>query len=184
MGAKRTSRLIAVLIAVAMIMTSAIGVFAASSPTKGGTTKVTVKSVSNIKVTTKADSVKYKVKGAKKWKKAEVKDGAANITGLKHHKKYVIKANGKTYYRVTCVSKVKKVTKKGKTVTVKFTKKKCAKKYTITAVRKSDGKVVKKTVSKTSGKVKLAKGKWKITVTVKSGKYVGKASKAKSVTIK
>lgn len=182
MGAKRMSKLIAVFVALAVMMTSGISVFAAGSPTKGGTTNATVTTIKKITVNAKSGTIKYRLKGGK-WKTAKVSNGTA-VFKAKKHKKYQIKADGKTFYRVTCQTKIKSAKAKGKTVTVKFKKKDCANKYTITAVRASDGKVVTKTVKKTTGKIKLAKGTWKITVTVKNGKYVGKASAAKTVTVK
>ena len=188
MGAKRTSRLIAVFVALALMMTSGISVFAAGSPTKGSTTPtpvvpttVEVASNTSIAVTTNAPAVEYRVKGGK-WKAVAVTNGAANITGLKKHKKYEVRIAGQTFYKITCKTKIKSVKKKGKTVTVKWAKKKCAKKYVVTCVR-SDGKVVKKTVKSRSAKLKLGSGTWTITVTEKNGKYLSKPSAAKTVTI-
>ena len=166
MGAKRTSKLIAVFVALALMMTSGISVFAAGSPTQGSTAKPTsveVASNTSIAVTTSAASVQYRVKGGS-WNTVAVTNGVANITGLSKHKKYEVKVGDQTFYKLTCSTKIKSAKKKGKTVTVKFAKKKCAKKYVVTAVR-ADGKVVKKTVKKSPAKLKLSKGTWKITVT-------------------
>ncbi len=190
MGAKRTSRLIAVFVALALMMTSGISVFAAGapSPTKPVTptpqvvpTSVEVASNTSINVTTSAPAAEYRVKGGK-WKTVAVTNGAANITGLKKHKNYEVRIAGQTFYKITCSTKIKSAKKKGKTVTVKWAKRKCAKKYVITCVR-ADGKVVKKTVKSRSAKLKLEAGTWKITVTEKNGKYVSKPSAAKTVTI-
>ena len=184
MGAKRTSKLIAVFVALALMMTSGISVFAAGSPTQGSTAKPTsveVASTTSITVTTSAAAVQYKVKGGK-WKTVAVTNGVANLTGLKKHKNYTIKIGDQTFYKMTCKGKIKSAKKKGKKVTVKIAKKKCAKKYVITCVR-ADGKVVKKTVKSLSAKLKLESGTWTITVTPKNGKYTGKASVAKTVTI-
>ena len=184
MGAKRTSKLIAVFVALALMMTSGVSVFAAGSPTKGATpvpTSVEVASTTSIAVTTSAPSAQYRIAG-KKWKSVAVTNGVANITGLKKHKKYQVKIADQSFYKLTCKGKIKSAKKKGKTVTVKIAKRKCAKKYVITCVR-ADGKVVKKTVKSLTAKLKLEAGTWTITVAPKSGKYVGKASAAKTVTI-
>ena len=185
MGAKRTSRLVAVFVALALMMTSAVSVFAAApSPVKPAPvvpTSVEVASNTSIAVTTSAAAVEYRAKGGA-WQTVAVTNGVANISGLKKHKRYEVKIGDQTFYKITCGTKIKSVKKKGKTVTVKWKKKKCAKKYVVTAVR-SDGKVVKKTVKKLSAKLKLASGTWKITVSEKNGKYVSKASAAKTVTI-
>ena len=185
MGAKRTSRLVAVFVALALMMTSAVSVFAAApSPAKPAPvvpTSVEVASNTSIAVTTSAATVQYRAKGGA-WQTVAVTNGVANISGLKKHKKYEVKVGDQTFYKITCSTKIKSAKKKGKTVTVKFAKKKCAKKYVVTAVR-ADGKVVKKTVKKSPAKLKLSKGTWKITVTEKNGSYVGKASAAKTVKI-
>ena len=184
MGAKRTSRLIAVFVALALMMTSGISVFAAGSPTQGSTAKPTsveVASNTSIAVSTSAPAVEYRIKGGK-WKTVAVANGVANIAGLKKHKRYEVRVAGQTFYKITCSTKIKSVKKKGKTVTVKWAKKKCAKKYVVTAVR-ADGKVVKKTVKSRSAKLKLGSGTWTITVTEKNGKYLSKPSAAKTVTI-
>ena len=184
MGAKRTSRLIAVFVALALMMTSGISVFAAS-PTQGSTTPtpttVNVASNTSIAVTTSAPAVEYRVKGGK-WNAVAVANGVANITGLKKHKNYEVRIAGQTFYKITCSTKIKSAKKKGKTVTVKWAKKKCAKKYVVTAVC-ADGRVVKKTVKSRSAKLKLGSGTWTITVTEKNGKYLSKPSAAKTVTI-
>ena len=186
MGAKRTSRLVAVFVALALMMTSAVSVFAAGTPSPAKPTPVVPTSVevasnTSIAVTTSAAAVQYRVKGGS-WNTVAVTNGVANITGLSKHKKYEVKVGDQTFYKLTCSTKIKSAKKKGKTVTVKFAKKKCAKKYVVTAVR-ADGKVVKKTVKKSPAKLKLSKGTWKITVTEKNGSYVGKASAAKTVKI-
>ena len=185
MGVKGKSRLISVLMALVMVITSGIAVFGADSPSQGAKTPAAKVSygTTSITVTNAGAKVQYKLSTAKKWSTATVKSGKATIK-TKKHKKYQIKVSGTTYYRLTCVSKVKSAKKKGKTVTVKAAKRGCAKKYTFKAVRTSDGKVVTKTVKKPNAKLKLKKGTWKITVTVKNGKYVGKTSGAKKVTIK
>lgn len=175
-------KLIASLVAVTMIMVSGIGVFAAGSNTGGAVSAeptVTAAAKSITVANANGAVIKYKLKGAKKYKTAS----SATIKGLKKGKTYIVKVGDKTYKVLTAKGKIKSAKVKGSKVAVKFSKKKGAKKYVIKAVRKSDGKVVKKTVKKATYKLKLDAGEWTITVTPKNGAYKGTASAVKVVTV-
>lgn len=181
MGVKKTHRILAVLIAVVMVMTSGIAVFAAGSNTGGSTAPETYVEVQGktVIVNNPTDVIKYKMYGKKKYKTA-----SSNVlTGLKKGKRYVIFTGGKVYKVLIAGGKVKKATVKKNKVTVRISRKKGAKKYVIRAVRVSDGKVVKKTVRSLTKKLKLEAGEWQITVTPKNGKYVGQTSAVKTVVV-
>jgi len=165
-----------------MVMTTGVAVFATDSNTGGSTTPETYAEVSGttIVVNNPTDVIKYKMYGAKKYKKAS----SNVISGLKKGKKYIVKTGGKTYKLLVAKGKIKKTTVKKNKVTVKLTKRTGANSYIIRAVRVSDGKVVKKTVKKLSSTFKLAKGEWKITVTPRYGTYTGQKSVTKKVVVK
>lgn len=181
MGVKKTHRILAVLIAVVMVMTSGVAVFAAGSNTGGSTTPETYVEVQGktIIVNNPTDTILYKMYGKKKYKTA-----TSNVlTGLKKGKRYIIRTGGKTYKVLIASGKVKKATVKKNKVTVRLSRKKGATKYVIMAVRASDGKIVKKTVRRLSKKLKLEAGTWQIYVTPKNGKYVGQTSAPKTVVV-
>lgn len=185
MGAKKISRFLAVLIAAALVLTSGIGVFAASSPT-GGTVKpatsVTVSGKTINVAYAEGATIKYRVKGGK-WKTVALSaDGSAVIKKLKAGKRYQVRINGKTYYVLIRKGKIKSVKVKGSKATVKIAKRGGAKKYVIRAVD-ANGRVVTKTVKKLTYKLTLSPGTWTITVTPKGGSYSGQTSAAKTVVV-
>lgn len=181
MGAKVMKKVIATLIAVTMIMVSGIGVFAAGSNTGGATapeTTVTPAAKSITVANTNGEAVKYKLSTAKKYKTAK-----SAVIKVKKGKKYIIKVGSKTYKVLTAKGKIKSIKLKNGKLTVKFSKKKGAKKYVITAVG-PNGQIKKWTVKKTTKKIKLpSSGQWNITVTPKNGAYRGAASAARTVTV-
>lgn len=183
MGAKSMRKVLAVLVALAVMMTSGISVFAATESSQNGST--TAKSVtvsvsgSTIKVSNSTGTIKYKVAGSKKWKTSKT----SSIKKLKAGKKYLIKVNGKTYKRFIRKGAVKQTSVKGTNVTVKASKKKGSTSYLYQAVNTATGQIVKVKSKKLSYKLTLSSGTWKVTVTPYSGSYVGQKSKAKTVTI-
>ena len=188
MGAKVSRRLLAVVMTLIMIMTSAAAVFAADSPEEGATEQKVVTTVNASKgtITVKdGKSAKYRKAGAKKWKKAS----NGKIKGLKKGGLYQVKVSKKTVYRFIAKSSIKSAKgSKGK-VKVTWKKTKKASKYTIFVYDKS-GKLVKKTTStKLSKTIKgLKKGTYKVAVRPmkkKGGKsYLGQISAKKKVTVK
>ena len=170
MGVKITRKLLAVMITVALLMTSGVGVFAAGSNTNGKkaayNTEVYYGSKS-IKINNAGDTIKYKLKSAKKWKTVKTSNGSATLKNLKKKGLYIIKNGKNTSYRYIAKNKIKKAKgKKGK-ATISWKKFK---------------------TSKLSKTIKLKKGKWTIMVRPikKSGKknYTGQWSKAKTVKVK
>ena len=144
MGTKAKSRILALLVAAVMIMTSAVGVFAVESSQMGDTKtiKKTVVSVSKGTITVTAT-------GEFKSSKGKIKGNT--ITGLKEGQKVTITSleDGKKVYRWIKTVKIKKA-KKGK---VTWGKVKGATSYLVRIQSKS-GKVTWKTVKGTSLKVK------------------------------
>lgn len=180
MGASKR-RVLAILIAAVMVMTSAIGVFAADkSPDIGSLpTGKTTTSVSKGTISVEADgAVKYKVNGSKKSKTAtdgiikNLKKGdTVEITATVQGKKKTIRV----WVQTTKVTKAK-----NKKVTWK--KVKGASYYKVKIVSKS-GKVSWKTVKKGTS-VKVAKGSKVSVMPVKKVKgkvYKGVTSKSKTV---
>lgn len=185
MGAKAMRKILAVLVAAAVMMTSGIAVFAADTPSSqsGSTAAPTTVEVSGSSITVSnanGQTVEYKLSSSSKWTAVS----GNTISGLKTGKKYEIKVGNTTYKRLIAKGKIKSAKKKGKKATVKFKKKKGAKKYVVTAINTETGKKITKTVKSLSATLKLKKGTWKITVTPKNGAYKGQASKAKTVKIK
>ena len=189
MGAKITRKLLAVMITVALLMTSGVGVFAAGSNTNGKKTAYNTEvyyGSKSIKINNAGDTIKYKLKSAKKWKTVKTSNGSATLKNLKKKGLYIIKNGKNTSYRYIAKNKIKKAKgKKGK-ATISWKKFKGASKYEIIATCGSTTKKFK--TSKLSKTIKLKKGKWTIMVRPikKSGKknYTGQWSKAKTVKVK
>jgi hypothetical protein len=170
MGAKRTSRLLAVLVAVVMMMTSAVGVFAAGSSTGGQTvTPAADVNYSSKTIVVNTNGATYSTDGGKTYKSV-----TNNTIYAKSGSTVIVKQGNTTSYLWMQTAKVSKA-KKGK-VTWKKTKK--AKKYQVYVYNKKGKVVKKKTVKGTSysSKKYLKKG-YKVKVrpiTVKKSKsYLG-----------
>lgn len=203
---KYMRKLVAALVAAAMILTSGIGVFAAGSPELG--------QVSNINSTgnysSKTMGIKFDaVKGADSYdiyvngvKVQNVKSTSATLTGMVGNATYDIqvqavkgtKTGAKSVLASQTLSKrwfknikVKKVKKGKKKATVTWKKVKGATGYQI--LYSKDGKTWKTKFVKGGKKTKavikkLSKGKWYFKVRAVKGDYLGIRSKAKTAKIK
>ena len=192
MGNKFMHRILAVFVAAAMILTCSVGVFAASSPTKGTVSNVDSVASSNGKTLT----ITWKVdKAADKY---IVKVGSKEYTTTSTSLKVTTKANSKYTVSVTPVYG----TDKGKTVsgqkrwmkTTKITKAKSGKKSVKLTWKKVSGATkyqvmmykngkwtVVKTTKKTSATIKTGKkGSFKFKVKPIKGSYYGIRSKVKT----
>ena len=192
MGNKFLRKMIAVFVAAAMIMTCSIGVFAASSPTKGKVTKVSsVGQTSGKKLTVswKADKKAdyyilkvgkktYKVTGTSKT--VGTKAGSSykiTVTPVYNEVKGTAKSAVKRWMKTTTITKAKSGKKK---VTLTWKKAKGATKYQV-HMYKGGKWVIVKTVKKTTATVKVSKkGSYKFKVTPVKGSYVGIMSKTKT----
>jgi hypothetical protein len=153
MGVKKTSRVLSVLIAVVMIMTSAIAVFAVESPVRGLTTIGKVKEnkvVGQLEVITQGKDVQYKVNGGSyKTLTGDL------ITGLNTGDKVIVKNEyGDKNYRWM---KTVKVTQKKKGAKVTWNKVSGATGYQIQITDKN-GKVTRKTLGKNTRSYKVKAG--------------------------
>lgn len=173
MGAFR-KKVLTVLIAFVMVMTSAVGVFAAAEPGSdihGETSTSSVASVSKGTVTVEA--------GIAKTSKGKVSEDGTTVTGLKSGQTVTITTtSGDKIYR--WMKSVKITSTKGKTV--KWKKVKGATKYMIKIYDKN-GKFVttlKTKGTKISSKKYIKKG-YKVKVRPIKGKYVGSLCKTKKV---
>lgn len=201
-----TKKLLALAIALAMVMTSGIAVFATDSPESGSEAKVTIKtsegnySKKSIDVqytkTGEGDvKVEYSADKGKTWKSVDGGDSSAQITGLKDRGLYQIKVtsgsnSSKVQYRYmknTKVTKAKSAKKKQVTLTWKKDSK-----ATGYQIQYYDGKTWKKvTVGKktklTIKKLKSGK-KYKFRVRpikkVSGKKYMGVLSGTKTCKVK
>ena len=178
MGAKRTSRLAAVLIALVMIMTSGYAVFAADSSQRGKTNEgVATVDVEDGTIAVSGSNAQYSTDGGKTWK--TVQD---NVIFAKKNATVIVQTDQGTSYSWMTRATVSN-TKKGK---ITWKKVKGAKKYTVKVYNKK-GKLLKtKTVTKTSWKSsKFLKKGYKVRVRpvkVKSKKsYVGQWSKTAKI---
>lgn len=178
MGVKTKSRIVAVLVALVMVFTSAVGVFATAESTTQGTNQAnkTLGSVvkGTIKVTNKKGTIKYKINNGK-WKTAK----SNTIKGLKEGKLVTIKTKkGKSYRWMKSV----KITTNKKN-NLKWKKVKGAK-YYLVKITKKNGKVVYKKVKGNSLKKGVPKGaKVRIRpIKVKKGiVYAGVLCKSKKI---
>jgi hypothetical protein len=159
MGVKTTKRLLSVMIALIMVLTSVCAVFAAASPEEGtqyplktyGSAKKNGKVKGYLKVDTEApvSDIQYSVNG-----KAYQTAKSYEITGLKEGN-YVIIKTGDKYKKYRWMKSTKVSRKSGKTV--KWTKTKGATGYYITEIKKN-GKKVYKTVGSNVRTYKAKKG--------------------------
>jgi hypothetical protein len=153
MGVKKVSKLVSVLIAFVMIITSAIGVFAVDSPKRGLTTIGKVKNnrvVGQLEVVTEAQKVTYSVSGSD-----YVKLEGNMITGLKAGNTVIVKNEfGDKSYRWMRTVKISQKKKGAKCTWTKLTN---ATGYQLWITNKS-GKVTKKTVGKKVTSYKLKAG--------------------------
>lgn len=179
MGAKR--RVLALLTAVIMILSSAACVFAddTSSPQGGGTALKTKGSVSKRVITVNVDNASYKLKGGKSFK--AVKNG--KITKLKVGSLVIIKNNDNTKevaYRWLKTVKIRK-NKNGK---ITWKKVKGATGYQIRYITKNGKVKTVKVSSKTLSK-KLKKGyKVQVRPLKKSGNKTYMGVLCKKTTVK
>jgi hypothetical protein len=156
MGVKKTTRMLSVLIAVIMIMTAAVGVFAAGaedSPERGLITIGKVKEakiIGQLKVVSKGTVIKYSINGGK-YKTLS----GSKITGLKSGNTVIVKNDlgDKSYRWMRTV----KVTQKKKGAKIKWNKVKKATGYMIIITSKS-GKKTTKTVGKKVTSYKVPAG--------------------------
>jgi hypothetical protein len=161
MGVKTTRRLLSMMIALIMVLTSVSAVFAASSPDKGkqydlktygavkhGTAKVAT--YLRVETQAKVSDIKYSVNGGK-YKQAKSK----RITGLKEGKTVIVKTGSK--YKNYRWMKSTKSTQKKKGAKVTWNKVKGATGYVVVVYHK-DGKVTNKTVGKNVTSYKAPKG--------------------------
>lgn len=176
MGVKTKSRLLAVVVALVMVFTSAVGVFAAGSPTKGATntsTKTVVhptKKTVDVKTSSK---IQYKVNNGK-WKTAS----STTIKGLKSGNLVTIKTSTGTTYRWVKSVKIKKCKKNN----LRWKKVKGAKYYMVKITK--GGKTTWKKVKGTKLKKGVVKGAiiQVRPVKVKDGKaYLGALCKERKV---
>ncbi len=179
MGVKTKSRLLAMLVALVMVFTSAVGIFAADESTTQGSKNAieTVGKVTKGKASFKisaSGTVKYKINNGK-WKTAK----STSIKGIKEGKLVTFKTGDKTSYRWAKSVKITKCKKNN----LKWKKVKGAK-YYLVKITKKGGKVVYKKVKGTKLKKGVPKGA-KVQVRplkVKGGKvYVGVLCKKKKV---
>ena len=191
MGKKVMRKMVAFVLALAMVLTSGIGVFAAGSPTVGKVTKVNTTGDSNEKSmkitwTKKGNADKYIVKVGKK---SYTVKGTSLTVKTKPNSRYNIsvtpvygKKTGKAVYAAKRWAKTTKITKAKagkKKVTLTWKKVKGATSYKVLMYKKGSFKTVK-TVKGTKATIKVSKkGKYSFKVVpVKKG-YVGVRSKAK-----
>jgi hypothetical protein len=202
MGVKKASKIFALLIAVVMIMTSAIGVFAAESPVKGATTTGTTSMGSGKQVT----ATWNKMNGASAYDVyANGIKVASNVTGTSAqfgvaNGDWVITVVGKNGsseskpatvgYVTTNAKKVKGVTAKragSKKIKVSWKKSKGATAYRITVYKNGaywkTVEVSKKHTSKTFKKLKK-NAKYKFVVEPVRNGFVGASGSSKSVKAK
>ena len=192
MGTKFMRRMVSLLLAAAMIMTSGMFVFAAS-PTVGKVTSVTSEGTNggkNLNVWWKSSGKVdyYVVKCGSK--KQTVKSGTTCSFKTTPGSTYTVtvtpyykgkKGTSKTRYRWAKTSSITSVKKSGtKKFTVKWKKASGATSYKV-YIYKNGKYTYLKTVSKTSTTVKVSKsGSYKFKVRACKGKYLGIKSPAKS----
>jgi NifU-like protein involved in Fe-S cluster formation len=161
MGVKTTRRLLSVMIALIMVLTSVSAVFAAGSPDKGkqydlktygAAKKGTDKVATYLKVVTEAkvSDIKYSINGGK-YKTATSK----KITGLKEGKTVIVKT-GKKYKNYRWM-KTTKASQKKKGAKVTWKKIKGATGYVV-VINTKNGKTINKTVGKNVTSYKAPKG--------------------------
>lgn len=177
MGAKAKSRLLAVLVAVVMVFTSAIGVFASEMSSTQGTSNANESSINESQGTITVDTAGKIISTSKG------KISGNKITGLKSGDKVKIVTSEGTSYRWVKKGKIK--TAKKKKVTWK--KVKGAKYYLVKVVK--NGKVTYKKIKGTKATAKklgfknLKKCKVSVRPITTSGgtTYSGEFSKTKKV---
>lgn len=209
MGKKMLSRTLAVVLALALVMTSGIGVFAESgSPTAGKVSNVTSVAYTTsmtVKWSKASNAKTYNVYLNGKLVKSKVTGTSVKITGLKAGKTYTVtvagvNAGGKvgakssvtTYLKSNAASKltkrwlkkakIKKVTAGKKKATITWKKVSGAKSYQVLMYKGGKWQVVKTTKATKATVKKLTKGKkYKFRVrAIKSGNYVGIWSASKT----
>ena len=208
MGNKFMRKMVATFVALALVFTSGIGVFAASSSEVGKVSSInTVEKVSSKSVAISWPAVSnasaYVVyKNGKQV--AKVNGTSFTLTGLKAGETYTLSVaavakDGKTIGTATSVTgktassrwmksmKFKKIKKGKKKATITWKKVKGATAYQIAYSK--DGKTWKykwvKGGKKTKAVIKkLSKGTWKFKVRAVKGSYLGEFSKVKKVKIK
>ena len=177
MGVKTKSRLLAVVVALAMVFTSAVGVFAAGSPTKGATntaTKTVVHPTEKTVDVETSSAVQYKINNGA-WKTAS---SSTTIKGLKSGNLVTIKSSTGTTYRWIKSVKIKRCKKNN----LRWKKVKGAKYYMVKITK--GGKTTWKKVKGTKLKKGVVKGAVISVrpVKVKGGKaYLGALCKERKV---
>lgn len=145
-------RFLAVLVALVMVMTSAVGVFATKESTTQGTNNA-VKAVGKvsdktIKVKTADKTFKYKVNNGK-WKTSK----STTLKKIKEGSTVIIKTSGGKTYKWMKTVKIKKATKKK----VTWGKVKGANKGYLVEVTKKNGKKIYKKVGKGTTSITASK---------------------------
>jgi hypothetical protein len=188
MGVKTTRRLLSMLIALIMVLTSVSAVFAAGSPDKGkqydlktygAAKKGTGKVATYLKVETKAkvSDIKYSVNSGT-YKTAKSK----KITGLKEGKTVIVKTGNK--YKNYRWMKTTTGSQKKKGAKVTWKKVKGATGYVV-VVKTKNGKTINKTVGKNVTSYKAPKGsKVRIRPIKKKSSHVYMGILSYSVTVK
>lgn len=192
MGKSIIRKMITVTLALALVLTSGIGVFAAGSPTVGKVTKVTSQGSQNEKslkivwskqgnadkYIVKVGDKSYTVKGTSYTAKVKAnKTYKITVTPVYGDKKGKAVSANKRWTKTTKITKAKAGKKK---VTLTWKKAKGATKYQVYQLKGGKWKVVK-TVKKTSATIKVGKkGTYKFRVRPIKGSYIGIESKVKS----
>lgn len=196
MGNKIFRKMVTITLALALILTSAIGVFAAGSPTVGKVTKVSSVGSQNCKTlkiswAKKGNADKYIVKVGSKTYTVKGTSLNAKVSANKTYNITVTpvygKEKGKAVAAVKRWTKTTKITKAKagkKKVTLTWKKAKGATKYQVYQYKGGKWKLLK-TVKATKTTVKVAKkGTYKFRVTPVKGSYIGVMSPIKKGTAK